>query len=915
MSTSPLLAKEQEFLAKKEAEQLFVHQIWPQISAKCLPCHGDNKDKIKANLNLTQRSTALEGGDSGPALIPGDTENSLIFQAITWTDEDLQMPPKENDRLSITEIKRFKLWIQSGAPWPAPEKIQELAQTTPDPWLAADGVQVPTSGGLSEAWTRRPYQPENLWAYQPLTKPSPPAKSQHPIDAFLEQQLKALNLPAAPRADRLTLIRRATYDLLGLPPTPEETETFLNDPHSDDQAFRTVVEKLLSSPHYGEQWGRHWLDVVRYADTSGLANDFARGNAWRYRDYVIRSFNDDKPYPQFIREQIAGDELNPDSPENLVAAGFLRMGPWELTGMEVPAIARQQFLDDVVNAVGQTFLGHSLRCAKCHDHKFDPVPTRDYYSLYSVFNSTQLSEREAAFLHAENTHGFKERRYLEKQRKKVQEQLTKLNQKTNDAIANWFRERKLPYKTRAEAQKAGLGPDEIPPRRYGFSVEDFGRERMARKTLVRADWELERYEPIAFSVYSGVTPVRNRYTSPQRPPADPLAGGEMETGYILTGGDAFSKAAPVKPAALSVLNEAIPELAHISFPEGSVGRRAALSRWITHPQNPLTSRTIVNRIWQWHFGIPLAGNPNNLGATGKKPTHPQLLDWLAVTFLESGGSFKAMHRLIMSSRAYQRSSHHPAMKELDLKDPKRTSYAAFLPRRLTAEELRDSMLAVSGELNCQIGGIPNRPEINLEVALQPRMVMGTFATAWQPNPLPRQRHRRSVYSLKVRGLRDPFMEVFNEPDPDLSCEARDASSVTPQVFSLFNSQISYDRAVAFALRLEAETSNAETALYRAFALAFGRPPSIEELAACREHLATMHQRHARTEIPKLTYPTSVTREAVEENTGEKFQFTETLDVFEDFIPDKKLADVPVVTRSLAELCLVLFNANEFAYVY
>lgn len=347
---SGVIAGKDDRLSKEEAERLFARQVWPRMRAKCLPCHG-GEGKIKGNLDLRELSGALKGGDSGEALVPGDAEKSLLIAAIGWENEDLRMPPKENDRLSAGEVAEFKAWIQAGAPWPSDERIQELAQSAPDAASADGSVQVSTSGGLSEEWTRRRYRPENLWVYQPLAKPALPAGG-HPIDAFIDSGLKERGLQTAPKADRLTLLRRATYDLLGLPPVPEEAASFLADPRSDGEAFAAVMERLLASPHYGERWGRHWLDVVRYADTAGLANDFDRGNAWRYRDYVIRSFNDDKPYRQFIREQIAGDELNSVDPEHWIAAGFLRMGPWELTGMEVPAIARQRFLDDAVNIVG-----------------------------------------------------------------------------------------------------------------------------------------------------------------------------------------------------------------------------------------------------------------------------------------------------------------------------------------------------------------------------------------------------------------------------------------------------------------------------------------------------------------------------------------------------------------------------------
>ena len=908
-------AEESPSVAYNEAEQLFAHQLWPVISSSCLACHGDDPKKLKGGLDLRSGPIALQGGDSGPLLIPEAPEESLLIEAIRWNNEDLQMPPKESERLSPSVVKQFEKWIQGGAPWPSIERLEELRVTTDDQWNQSEGITVPTSGGLKSEWTNRTYLEEDMWAYRTLSQPTPPNFDQHPIDAFIGRQLEAIDLPPAPRSDRLTLLKRATYDLIGLPPTPGEVKAFIDDVRSDEQAFSAVVERLLASPHYGEQWGRHWLDVVRYADTSGFANDFDRGNAWRYRDYVVRSFNSDKPYAQFIREQIAGDELDPNDPENVIAAGFLRMGPWELTGMEVPAIARQRFLDDAVNAVGQTFLGHTLRCAKCHDHKFDPIPTRDYYSLYSTFNTTQLSERRTPFLPNENLAGFHERDYLLAQKQATQKALQQLTKKSDDAIAQWFTERKLPYKTRNEAQKAGLTPEQMPPRRYGFSVEDFGRERIARKTLGRLKWKLERYEPIAFSVYSGLSPKRSGYTEPQRIPKRPLKVGTKEKGHILTGGDAFSPGAEVSPAALSVLNKRIPEMERIPFPTSPKNRRIALAKWIAHPKNPLTYRSIANRIWQWHFGQPLAGNPNNLGSSGKKPSHPELLDWLAIAFRDSGGSFKYMHRFIMNSEAYRRSSHHPDPEQVKRLDPEEKLYATFQPRRLRSEELRDSMLAVSGELNPMIGGIPNRPEINLEVALQPRMVMGTFATAWQPNPLPKERHRRTLYMLKIRGLRDPFMEVFNEPDPDLSCEARDASNVTPQVFSLFNSQIAYDRALAFALRVDAETNSTRDAIDLAFKLALLRQPSSDELNQCLSHLSAMKQRHETTNIPKPDYPIEVVREAVEENTGEKFRFRERLEVFKDFIADPKPSDMPPQTRALAELCLVLFNSNEFAYIY
>ena len=743
----------------------------------------------------------------------------------------------------------------------------------------------------------------------------------------------------APATDARTFIRRATFDLTGLPPTPEEIADFESAYASNSKsAVNSLIDRLLDSPHYGERMARHWLDVTRYADTSGLANDFDRGNAWRFRDYVVRAFNDDKPYDQFIKEQIAGDEINPTDPEMLVAAGFLRMGPWELTGMDVRKVARQRFLDDVTNAVGETFLAHSLQCARCHDHKFDPVPTHDYYSIQAVFATTQLAEPEAPFLNQENTRGFEEKAYLNKRRAEYQQIIDDIDDVQLAAVDGWYAEQKIdfaPFYRALEAAKMNksskknrfktarsilikekVPENQIPPAFLGYTSQEYGREQVARKGLNRLPWEYERYLPVAFSVYNGKTPLANSVLSPARPPENPMAKGELEKTAILTGGDPFSPGTPVKPAVLSAV-EALNPACRAEIPDTPVGRRTAFANWIANPKNPLTTRAIVNRIWLWHFGQPIAGNPNNFGGTGKKPTHPELLDWLAATFVEDGWSFKEMHRRIMTSGAYQRSSAHPRPDILKENDPLGQSYAAFIPRRLTAEEIRDATLSATGELNPELGGIPVRPEMNQEVALQPRQVMGGFAAAWVPHPKPEQRHRRSIYVQQVRGLRDPFMEVFNEPGPDFSCEMRDASTVTPQVFSLFNSHSSANRSLALAHRLLTEDPGAErgTLIKHLFEITLNRPPANDEVAACLDHWRNSEAHHQATPARRTEYPTEISRESRAEKTGELFTFPETLFAYRDFVPDLQPADVDVKTRALAEVCLVLLNSNEFAYIY
>ena len=423
-------------------------------------------------------------------------------------------------------------------------------------------------------------------------------------------------------------------------------------------------------------------------------------------------------------------------------------------------------------------------------------------------------------------------------------------------------------------------------------------------------------------------------------PMDPMTSGDVEQTHILAGGDVFSPTMPVTPGVLSCLfaSQAQPipvsesggceslegdesheieagEWADLLIPDTVEGRRLAFANWLTAPDHPLVSRSIVNRIWQWHFGRGLVATPNNFGTMGRRPSHPELLDWLARRFVDEGWSFKAMHRLIMTSDAYCRSCEHPDRSQLAERDPQGTSYAVFEPRRLTAEEIRDATLTVTGELNREIGGIPICPDMNLEAALQPRQVMGTYAPAWQPSPLPEQRHRRSLYILRLRGLNDPFMDVFNRPGPDKSCDLREASTVTPQVFALFNSQSTSDRSLAFAHRLlESALDDTET-IHQAFELALGRSATPDEVDYCLAHWSEMTQLHKTLEFTPTTLPERVTRSAIDELTGEVFEFVEELEQHQDYIPDLKPWQADARERGLADLCLVLLNLNEFVYVY
>ena len=900
-----------------EGEMLFALDVKPILANKCFSCHGDDPEEIEGGLDMTTREELLKGGESfDDVLIPGDAEFSFMMEAIRWEDPDYEMPPKENDRLTEEQIWSIRDWIREGAPWPDDERVETIRDEY------AEGVVVQTSGALSEDWANRRYNEEDLWAYQPIRNPEVPetqSQSGHPIDAFIDYKLETAGIPTAPLAGRRALIRRATFDLIGLPPTPQEVDAFVKDKRSDLLAFKDVIDRLLADQRYGEQWGRHWLDVVRYADSSGYSNDYERTHAWRYRDYVIRSFNEDKPFDQFAIEQIAGDEWDPDNPEMIFATGFLRMGPWEHTSMSVARITRQQFLDDVTDSVGQTFLSHPLQCARCHDHKFDPIPTKDYYRIQAVFDSTQFADRTVPFQPYENLIDYTEKAVMEKRIQYFDKMRSKLREKSRRATEEWCRENGVPVGTRRELAKQGIPDDQLPPRNHGLSLEELGIMKVGDKNVARTTFEMKKFEPYAMSVYSGPPPEKEvRSGSMLTMPEDPSKAGPSGKMHILVGGDPFNRGEEVTPGVMSALpgsNDTIEATPWNSIPDSPNGRRLAFAKWLASPKNTLVPRSITNRIWNYHFGRGIVNTPNNFGGMGGKPTHPELLDYLAIWFMENDWSIKELHRFIMTSAAYRRSTEYPDRDLLTEKDPLGDSYAAFRHRRLSAEEVRDSMLFVSGELSPSIGGLPARPEINMDVAVQPRQVMGSYAASYEPAATPELRNRRSIYAKKIRGLRNPFMEVFNQPSPDESCEVRQSSTVTPQVFSLFNSDDSLKRSVATAIDLLESNKNRRKTIEDLFQRAYGRKPDREEIKLSLDHWKSMENRHEELTFEPREFPREVERSAVEEMSGAPFTFTEILFGFDEYTPDPAFADVDAETRALADLCLVVFNSNEFIYVY
>ncbi len=857
-------------VAAPSAQELFLDTIQPTLKQECLGCHGEAN--VFAKLDLRSREAALKGGQRGPAIVSGDPDSSLLLTAIDHAGE-LQMPPGGAEKKLPLDVREaFRDWIAAGAPY--------------------------AKGESTANWD---FEEADLWAFRPLGKVDPPVEGVNPaevrttVDSFVLAKLAQQGIQPAPRADRITLIRRLTFGLTGLPPTPDEVDAFVND--QSRGAYKELVERLLDSPRYGERWGRHWLDVTRYADTAGYSNDFERPNAWRYRDYVIRSFNEDKPYDRFILEQIAGDELFPEDPEAMIATGFLRSGPWEHTGMAVAAVTRQLFLDDVTHHVGQSFLGLTLGCARCHDHKFDPIPTKDYYRMQAVFAKTAFARRPLEFLASETTEGF------ERGREAFDARLAALERGMHD-LHEAARER-LAREQGAEA--AAQASSSILQRH--MDKEQAELLKLLRKRVTMHKLSKLRFEPLAMTVSNGLVPAwdtvaaRNSYMKREE--------YENATTRVLVGGDIQAPAEEVAPGTLEAVERygALPEP---KIPDTVNGRRSMLAQWIADPRNPLTVRVMVNRIWQYHFGRGLAANANNFGKMGKKPTHPELLDWLAGFFVDHGWSVKAVHRVILYSEAYQRSNAHADRESLDQKDPENLYLARFSARRLEAEELRDSMIAVAGELSDLAGGPGTYPQINSDVARQPRHAMGTLRPVYEAEPTRRRRNRRSVYSFQQRSLMDPMVEVFNGANPDLTCERRESSTVPTQAFALLNAEQSRDMAMIMAGRLTGLPANER--VDTAFRLAYSRSPTDEELGWSDDFLKRMTDHHAETPAPPRRPPDDVVHHLTSELTGEKFEFVQP-GYRGPYEHNPHPSGATPQARALADLALALFNSNEFVYVY
>ena len=790
--------------------------IKPILSDNCYACHGPDEEQVKGGLRLDSFAAATKELKSGArAIVPKDTEESELVYRVHTTDADELMPPAESNKsLTAREKALLKKWVAQGG---------EFAKH---------------------------------WAYVAPKKTAAPKVEQkgftrNDIDRFILARLKANGFAPANEVDRRVLIRRLSFDLTGLPPTWAEVQAFVNDKSPD--AYSKLVDRLLASPHYGERMAVYWLDMVRFADTIGYHSDNHETKPL-YREYVINSFNDNKKYDLFTREQIAGDELadaslrrrisdwnqfqnarqngnlyNARESEQLVASSFLRMGPWDPAMVKKPQ-ARQIYLDDVVNAVGETFLSTTMRCFKCHDHKFDPLPTRDYYRMYAVFEPTQLAERPTPFLEQENRVGLKEgETATRKLLAFATDKHNALYNKQESAARAWFAKAGTKYLDEKARQK--LPDEEKPPRLVGLSSEEQGRKKVRRQDEWIWERRLERYQPLAQSVYNGPVPnflnarklrMNARANNQWRPDSRILSGGSLE-----------APGAAVTPGVLSALGVPVPG-AKASDPyqikDPLDGRRLALARWIADPGNPLTARSIVNRVWQQHFGQPLAANPNNLGAKGGKPTHPELLDWLAAEFAQPSRlegtpwSMKEFIRILVTSDAFRRSSAPSAMGLQ--KDAGSSLLWRFPPRRVEAEVIRDGILLASGKLNPEMGGRSYRIHNVKKTYAQWEVVNNFGPETW----------RRMIYQERMRRVDDRIFTAFDFPDCGQVRSKRPVSTPPLQALNLMNSEFVVDQSKHLAERANREAGDGglPVAVNRTFELLLSRKPSKDERKAALE---------------------------------------------------------------------------------
>ncbi len=754
-------------LAKAEGITFFEKNVRPLLADRCYPCHSSKLAQPMSGLLLDSQAGMLRGGKSGsPAIVAGNPEESLLIAAVRRVNKDLQMPP--GTPLEPREIDNLVEWVKMGAPDPRTESLLAIAPPPP------------------------PYDWEKArrhWAFRPVRDPKPPRVAAaewnaSAVDRFIKAKLDAKHLVPNHRASKLALIRRVSYDLTGLPPTPEEVDAFIRDKRP--RAFEKVVDRLLASEHYGERWGRHWLDVVRYADTAGDNADFPVPSMYRYRNWVISAFNSDKPYDQFLREQIAGDILaskddlvsrnKQEWQQKIIATGYLansrrfgsNIGEFHLT------------IDDTIDNLGRGILGLSVGCARCHDHKFDPIPSTDYYGLYGIFKSTNYPHPGTeTFPH---THGFAALQPDQEVTLKEYEQelsgLDKRIHETNDGITKFASEEE-----KKKAQKEN---------------KEHLQEVVARYPYFDKAYAVTEGKPVNAHIFIKGEPK--------------TLGPEVPRGFLaILGG------------------QKVP-----ADEEGS--GRLELAQWITDRKNPLTARVIVNRVWQWHFGQGLVATPDDFGTRGEPPSHPELLDYLASRFVAGGWSIKKLNKLIVLSRTYQSASGDNARN--NVKDAANKFLWKFNRRRLDAEEIRDSLLAVSGNLDAAIGGEqPFPPEMQWKYT-QHEPFIADYAT-----------NKRALYLMQQRIRRQPFLDLFDGADPNAVTGRRPVTTTALQALFTMNDPFFHQQADSLAGRVEMRYRSDVARLRYAYRLVYGRIPAPDEIRESRQFLTRARQTLTGSAIP------------------------------------------------------------------
>jgi hypothetical protein len=856
----------------------------------------------------------LKGGEKGPAVVPGNAEASRLYRRVAGLEQPA-MPMAPLPSLNAQEVAVLKSWIDQGAKW------SERGNAKPEE-VTAPSASNRSAGGYGKGYEERAITAEERkwWAFQKPARPVIPNVSDarwqsNPVDAFTKKTLDQKGLAPAPPADRNTLARRAYLDLTGLLPSPAEVEAFVNDP--SPRAYENLIERLLSSPRYGERWGRFWLDVARYADSSGFEHDNDLANAWRYRDYVIKAFNQDKPYDRFILEQLAGDELEDGDSDSLIATTYYRIGPRVRFREKDNPYYRYEYLDDLIRTTFQGLMGLSVNCARCHDHKFDPITRLDYYRTMAMFFG--YVDYEHPLAPPEKVADYQKiKNEVEEQVRPLRRQIALIEAPYRKAafqrnLAKFPEEIQIAVQTPEEQRTPGqkllaaqivsldVDPDAAAnqPTNYRNLIHVSDADHEARRKLVEQIEEIRKRLPPPLPITEGVRDGDYRL-APDGPGDEPLPGkGDrfnygVDCCFLPQPGRPFAvppvhfgangvevaedqKAFVVEPGYLRVLvHGEQPPVAHApANGHISSGRRRALAEWIASPDNPLTARVMVNRVWSWHFGRGIVPTPGNFGKMGMPPSHPELLDWLATEFVRQGWSIKQMHRLIMSSETYQMASSFSQATNLE-KDPENVNLWRFPLRRLEAEAIRDVILSASGKINLQAGGEPFFPSI-------PKSVREGFRQGkWVLTQEEPSTWRRSVYSYWKRGFKYPMFEVHDQPDLNVTCEKRNVTTVPTQALTLLNNEFVLLQARQLAERVAREAGDDPAKqIEQLYRITLGRQPARNELDSFLAFVQKQRGYHAAKVSSSGSDPSA-----------------------------RGSADL----ATLSDLAHVMLNANEFVYI-